>query len=155
MLDLDRIKSDFSHALRRGCSESKCTLKLGGLGEYVVLKGEGLYRDRKMCDCIIFLAGNSVVIGIVELKSKTAHSTEIIEKLTNSSEAALDILKKCTDSQIDFEFFHIVLCKGWSPSELRKLKNRRIEVRGKGEKFSIVTKRCGVTFSSIVSEFEK
>ena len=60
MLDIERIKSDCAHALRRRCSESGCTLRLGGLSSRVVLKGEELYQDRKMCDCIIFIVDDSV-----------------------------------------------------------------------------------------------
>jgi hypothetical protein len=159
VLDVNRIERDFAHALRRGCSEKGCRLKLDGLGDHVVLKGEALCQDprerQRMCDCIIFVAGNSVIIGIVELKSKTAHSSEVVDKLTNSSEIALEILRKCVDSNISVEFRHILLHKGLDGTERRKMGKQRIRVRGKGGKYDIITKRCGISFSTVVSGFKK
>jgi hypothetical protein len=153
MLYIDRIKSRFAHALRRGCSEKRCTLRLQGLGNYAVLNGERICPDRKMCDCIIFVANGSVIIGIVELKSKTAHSSDIAEKLTNSSETALDILQRCADSGVDFRLCHLALSKKWKTIELRKIRKERVRIRGKV--YSIITKRCGVSFSTVISEFGK
>ena len=89
MLDLDRIKRDFAHALRPRCSERGCTLSLQGLGDRVVLKGEEISQARQarkppMCDCIIFVVDDSIVIGIVELKSKTVDASQVEKKLVNT-----------------------------------------------------------------------
>jgi hypothetical protein len=102
-----------------------------------------------MCDCIIFATNKRIIIGIVELKSKTAHPSEIIEKLTNSSEVALSTLEKCRRNFTRLDFYHIVLCKGWDSSEHRVITSRRIVVRGK--KYDIIPKRCGVSFSEVIS----
>ena len=153
MLDIDCVKSNFAQAIVKRCSESGCTLSLAGLGEHVVLKGEKIYRDRKMCDCIIFVVNGSVIVGIVELKSGTVDSKDVIKKLTNSSEVALNILKKCTDNHADFRFYHIVLCNArWKTIELKNMK-KGLKVRGK--KYSIIAKRCGISFSAIISKFKK
>ena len=152
MLDIDRIKSNFAKAIVKGCSESGCTLELADLGKHVVLKGEKIHADRKMCDCIIFVVNDSVIIGIVELKSKTVHSSEVIKKLANSSEVALNVLEKCTDNHADSRLYHIVLCKRWKIVELKNMK-KGLKVRGKDH--NIITKRCGVPFSTVISEFRK
>lgn len=132
-MDIDRIKSDFSHASRRRCSESGCTLRLDGLSDHVVLKGEEICQDRKVCDCIIFVVGSPVVIGIVELKSRTVHSSEIVDKLTNGSEIALDVLEKCIGRQIKFEFYHLLLSQRLDPAERRKIERERSESEEEGE----------------------
>ena len=160
MLDMDRIKSDYTHALRRRCSERGCTLRLGGLGNHIVLKGEELYSDRQkrrlpMCDCIIFVADGSIIIGIVELKSRTADPDQIEKKLTNSSRIALDILGKYLDSLIEPEFYHIVLCKKWRTAEHTAIRNRKIKVRGKSRKYDIITDHCGVSLSTVISKYKK
>jgi len=162
VLDIDRIKRDFAHALRRGCFDKGCKLKLDDLDVYVVLKGEAILEDKanrqdppKMCDCIVFVSGSPVIIGIVELKSKTSHSSAVADKFTNSSEIALEILRKCAGSNVNFEFLHILLHKGLDPTEHRKMQKQRIRVRGKGGKYDIVTKRCGTSFSSVISKFKK
>lgn len=160
MLDMDRIKSDFAHALRRRCSERSCILRLGGLGNHLVLKGEELCPDRQsrrlpMCDCIIFVADGSIIIGIVELKSKTADPDQIEKKLINSSRIALDVLDKYLDSRIEPEFYHIVLCKKWRTVEHGAITSRKIKVRGKSRKYDIITDHCGSSFSTIISKYKR
>ena len=125
-----------------------CRLRLNDLSNYIVLKGERICENRKICDCIIFTRDNCIIIGIVELKSKTIHSSEIVEKLTNGSEIALDILEQCSDNHMKFEFYHLVLCKRWHPSEYRVITSRKITVKGKG--YDIIPKRCGVPFSEVI-----
>jgi len=153
MLDIDRIKSDFAHALRRRCSEGGCTLRLDGLTNRVVLKGDGICQDRKMCDCIVFVVNGSVIIGIVELKGKTVHTSEVADKLTNSSEIALSILEKYADWGTKPTIRHLLLHKGLDSSELRKIERRRIGIRGK--RYDIIAKPCGVSFSTVISELRK
>ncbi len=132
------------------CSERNCKLKLHDLCNYVVLKGEKLCKDQRICDCIIFI--EETAIGIVELKSKTAHSNEIKEKLTNGTLIALNILKNCNNNQSKFDFYHIVLCKAWSSSEYRVITSEKIEISGK--RYYIIPKRCGVSFSEIIRYFK-
>jgi hypothetical protein len=124
---MDCIKGDFGREIVNQCSERSCKLKLTGLSDYVILKGERICNNRKICDCIIFTMGDEyIVIGVVELKSRTAHSSEIEEKLTNGSEVALNILEKCNDEHLKFDFYHTVLSKKWSSSELRIIESKRI-----------------------------
>lgn len=146
---IDRIKSDFTNVVVSSCSERGCTLRLDGLSNHVVLKGERTCKDRRICDCIIFTRDNCIIIGIVELKSKTIHSSEIVEKLTNGSEMALNILEKCSDISIEFEFYHLVLCKRWHTSQYKVIISKKIIVRGK--RYGIIPKRCGVSFSTVIS----
>ncbi|MFC1717321.1 hypothetical protein ACFL6S_26920 [Candidatus Poribacteria bacterium] len=87
----------------------------------------------------------------MELKSKTAKATDIEEKCTNSSIAALDILGKCAPKRMEFEFFHIALAKKWKSVELKNMKGIRV----RGKRYDIVTGRCGVSFSSIISKYSK
>ena len=128
---IDCIKGNFTNAIIARCSDMGCRLRLNGLSNHVVLKGERICKDRRICDCIIFTRDNCIIIGIAELKSKTAHSSEIVEKLTNGSEIALDILEECSDNRMEFEFYHLVLCKRWRPSEYKVIINKKIIIRGK------------------------
>ena len=153
MLDMDRIKSDFAHALRCGCSESGCMLRLDGLRDRVVLKGEELCQDRKMCDCIIFIVDSSVVIGVAELKSKTIRTSAVADKLANGSEIALDIFEKYAGRRMKLRIYHLLLHSGLDSSERRKIERKRIKVRGKG--YDIITKPCGVHLSAVISQFRK
>ena len=154
MPTIDCIKNDFAEERVNRCSDRGCTLKLGGLSNSVILKGDGICKDHKICDCIIFTPGGEyVVIGIIELKSRTVHASEIEEKLTNGSEVALDILEKCNDEHLKFDFYHIVLSKEWSSSELRMIESKRIRVGGK--EYNIITKKCELSFPELISRFKK
>lgn len=134
------------------CSEHGCKLVLNDIGNHVVLKGERICQDRKMCDCIVFAHTQGMIISIVELKGRTAHASEIVEKLTNGSLAALSILEKCSSHRLRFEFYHIVLCKSWSVSEYIVINSRKIKFRGK--KYDILQKRCGVSLGRLLSSLK-
>lgn len=145
---LNWIKSKYNSAVVTRCSEKGCELKLNGLRSCVALKGEVICQDRKICDYIIFKINNTIIIGIVELKSKTAHPGEIEEKLTNGSKIALNILTECNNSSAKYKFYFLVLHKGLGSSGFRALSNRKITVEGK--RCNLVLKRCGVAFSDVI-----
>ena len=146
------IKRDFAQAVTKRCSEKGCTLKLDGLGNYVVLKGEKArsdHQDYKICDCIVFVLDDVIAIGIVELKGKSVRSTEIAEKLTHGSEIALEALRRCAGDRVNRKFYHLLLHRGLDPSEHRKIGKERITIGGK--KHEIIIKRCGTSLSAVIS----
>ncbi|MGC8932751.1 MAG: hypothetical protein ACP5KE_09110 [Candidatus Methanodesulfokora sp.] len=141
------IKDNYDNAIIKHCSERSCELRLTGLNNYVILKGEKICRDKKMCDCIIFADRSPVLIGVVELKSRTADPDEVEEKLTNGSQMALDILERCC-GRVDFRLYPIVLSKSWRPSEYILIAKKRIEIRGR--KYRITLKSCGDELLAII-----
>ena len=146
---------DYAKARIRRCSESGCKLVLDRLPNRVILKGERLVQDRKICDCIIFAiyeeAKGNLIVGIVELKSKTVDVDSVVKKLTNGSELALNILENCQKDLRNLKFYHVILSKGESSSKLKTLKRRKILFRGK--RYNIIHKRCGESFWQIVRRF--
>ena len=147
------IKNDCSEEMVNHCSERNCKLKLTGMSNYVVLEGERICSDHKICDCVIFtVENNQIIIGIIELKSKTAHSSEIEKKLINGSKVALDMLEKCNDKRLKFNFYHIVLSKTWSSSERRIIVSKRIRIGGK--EYDIIPKKCGLSFLELLSRLK-
>jgi hypothetical protein len=149
---INRIKNIHTDARISRCYEMGCRLKLNGLNNYVILKGEKMCIDRKICDCIIFTIEDYIIVGIVELKSKTVHASEILEKLTNGLKIALDILKECNDNCILYEFYPIVLHKGINSSEYKIIVRNRIILKGK--KYNIIPKKCGTSFSALISSLK-
>ena len=139
------IRENFGDGLVRRCADSGCRLGLKGLESFLVLKGERLCEHERISDCIIF--ADNVLIGIVELKSKTAHANQIIDKLTNAASLTLAILRKCGTRSSDFEILFIVLCKAWRVSDHRIISNRRIRLKGRN--FGIVTKKCGTNLATL------
>jgi len=146
---LESIENNFTYAIIKRCSETGCELRLNNLTRYIVLKGENICRDEKICDCIIFL--EDILIALVELKSRTAKAGSVVEKLTNGSLVAINILESYLDKTIRLNFYHIVLCKRWRVSEYRVITSRKISIRGKT--YDIIAKRCGVSLSELISIF--
>lgn len=139
-------------AVIRKCEEQGCKLRLNGFKEILLLKGEKINNDKKMCDCIIFIeeeiySGSS----IVELKSKTVHVNEVIQKLSNSAETALNLWKECSKKINKFELYPIVLAKKWRNSEYKTLTSKKISVGGK--KYYIVPGKCGSSLLDLLKRF--
>ncbi len=150
------INTEFADKKIERCSErgTGCKLKLDTSYEHIIIKGEKICNDRKICDCIIFVNQNgAIIVGIVELKSKHIDASDIKEQLTNGSKIALEILKECTDTCDTSEFYPIVLAKGGGrTSEHAMIRNAKIRFGSK--KHRIITKKCGDSFFEIVSQLK-
>lgn len=150
---IQHVKNKFDYARIPCCREAGCELRLNGLINYVVLKGELLCKNRKMADCIIFVRYDAkVVIGIVELKSGNMHAEEVKEKLTNSLEVAFNILDDLGRHDFQYRFHIIVLCRKWDDSEYRIIISKKIKFHGKN--YSILPKKCNDSFSLILKKYE-
>jgi|Deesub1362B_J571_1020462.scaffolds.fasta_scaffold00956_7 hypothetical protein len=147
---VDCISNNFNNAIIKRCSESRCRLRLDGLNCYIILKGEKVCRNKKICDCIIFTEENNIhIIGVVELKSKTVHANKVKEKLEEGSKIALDVLKECVKMPNSLDFYHIVLAKRWSTSEFRMITSLKIWINGK--RYDIIPKKCGTSLAELIS----
>lgn len=83
------IEDAFSDAMVVKCEERSCLLDLQDISQRIVIKGEKVCRD-KICDCIIFLEySGTIVLCMVELKSKRAHASGIPNKFGNGARIAL------------------------------------------------------------------
>ncbi len=153
---IDCINIEFADKTIKRCSEkgTGCKLKLNTSQEHVILKGEKICSDRKIGDCIIFVnQNNTLIVGIVELKSKHIDASGIEEQLTNGSKSALKMLKKCPDAYNKSEFYPIVLAKGWGrTSRHAVIRNTKIQFGSK--KRRIITKKCGDSFLEIISQLK-
>jgi len=105
-----------------------------------------------MPDCIVFAYAQFTIIGIVELKSKTAHVNKIAEKLTNGSRVALSIWRERSGNQHRVELYHIILSKSWRVSEYRMMTSKTLKLRGK--KYPIIPKSCGTSLAKLITKLQ-
>ncbi len=146
------IRKEYSCAVVNKCEEKGCNLRLNNLTNFTILKGEKICTDCKVCDCLIFIGSSCRIVSLVELKSKKPDASEVVEKLTNGSDAALNILKEYTSNGLAWKFYHIMLSKSiGSPSELKVLKRNKIKVVGK--KHLIIRGRCKDSLSAIIKKY--
>ncbi|MGD2247085.1 MAG: hypothetical protein PVF58_01680 [Candidatus Methanofastidiosia archaeon] len=152
MVIFDCIKEKYCDAIVLNCAEKGCKIDLREIENYIILKGEKICKNRKICDHIIFIGNNSITIVIVEFKSKNAKSSEVEEKLYNCSNYALEILEKYTDGSFTYDFYHYVVVKSWRPPEYRKIVNTRLNIRGR--RYNIIPGRLEVSLANSISIFK-
>lgn len=145
---IDCLKGKFSVWIVDYCSDDHCNLKLNTFQNRIVLNIEKHIKDRKMCDNIVFIIMNDgkIITAIVEFKSKTAHASEIEEKLTNGVEFANKILNECEAKFHDF--YHIVLAKSYRSIEHDMIKYTKIKYQGR--KYDIYAKKCGISLHELI-----
>jgi hypothetical protein len=151
MAVLKCIAKEFNHAVIKTCSDAGCTLKLSGLKDYIVLKGEVVYQNQPVCDCIIFVEHKKLLAGVVELKSKTVDVSKVRLQLANGLKIVFKAFNKCGIEPEQFKCFVVVLAKKWRKSEYNVIKSKKVEFQGR--KYYILPKRCGVSFAEIISKF--
>ena len=137
------------------CTErgSKCKLKLDGMNKHIILKGERLCSDQKICDCFVFAKEVDLeIVALVELKSRSAHASEVEEKLANSLERAIEILDDCGVSVKDVRRSLIVLAKNWRTAEHKKIRRSAIKIRGIKE--GIIAEKCDNSLRDIISRLK-
>lgn len=132
------------------CEERSCFLDLQDISHRIVIKGEKVCRD-KICDCIIFLEhSGTIVLCMVELKSKRVHASDIPDKFGNGARIALEILSNCGLRDPYILFF--VLHKGIRSPEYRNLSSERVYLDGRHHPIGI--KRCGSRLSELLRELQ-
>lgn len=129
------------------CEDQGCRLRLDGLPDRLVIKGDSLGFARRMPDCVIFAQLSGVLlVAVVELKSKTTHAREVTEKLTNGIRFALELL--ADGGRPQHVLYALVLSKSSKSSEYRTLTAKPLRVAGCA--YRVLPKRCGVRLLDIV-----
>ena len=143
--------SELEEKIVDSCVErrSRCKLKLDGMNEHIILKGESLCSDQKICDCFVLVEGDLESVALVELKSRSVHASEVEEKFENSLERAIEILNDCGVSVKDMRIYLIVLAKNWRTTEHKIIRRSKIKIRGIEE--GIITGKCNNSLRDIIS----
>ena len=148
MADLQCIEKKFNFAVIKTCKDAGCKLNLSGLQDFIVLKGEKIYKDQPVCDCIIFVKHQRLIAGVVELKSKTVDVSKVREQLTGGLRIVSDALQRCGIDASSVKCYVVVFAKKWRKSEFKVITSSRIKFRGKN--LPILPKRCGDSFVAII-----
>ena len=147
MLPTYKIESLYKNATSRICCDSGCRLRIDVKEGLVILKGENLVSQTKICDCIIFQ--NNKKITMVELKSSSLNVSSILEKLTNGGEKSLEIADKVGITEPPLCF--ILLAKKYSNYfAYDRLIHEKVEVRTK--KYPILLGRCESLYTKFVDQ---
>lgn len=129
------------------CEDEGCCLRTDDIPSHVIVKGDCAVTDRKMCDCIIVVERDPLLVVIAELRSRSVHPDEVIAKLTNATELVRGLLRELRCHE--YEIVHVVLAKKWNrTSEFRVLTNKQVKC-GK-DRYRVVPKRCNERLSDIL-----
>jgi hypothetical protein len=145
---LKYLENKYPEAVTKRCEDAGCSLKLNDLDEYIVLKGERIFPHQPICDCIVFIKKARTIAGVVELKSKTVDVSQVRQQLKGGLQFVFEAITQCGKSM---KCYVVVLARRWRTSEYRVIISKKIEVDG--IKYSILPKRCGISFSEIISRF--
>ncbi len=138
-------------AERRRCREGKCSLRLKEVGDFLLVKGDLLRSDVKMCDCIIFLQTPAPTLVLAELKAKTVHAREVGEKMRNAVDTLADLIARCPSFRACSRFLALALAKRWTRSERKMLEQEQVSFAGKEHDIRHV--RCGARLSELLQRF--
>lgn len=151
---IEKIKKDYSRAIKKQCCEQGCKLDLAGIGKHVVLKGELLVPKNqpakpKICDCLVFSSDNSFRISIVELKSRSNDWTHIQEQLIGGVEYACKIFKNINPN-ITPKIVLVWLTKHRASSTVMFLKK---SVCINNERYYVQYENCNTALKSILDNY--
>lgn len=135
------------------CCDSGVKLAMGDLKNYVILKGEKACDGNMICDCVIFLEKDNIIICLIELKNKNMHASDIETKISNSAKLALELLEDCKKTSLKIEIYPILLYKNINHTEFPKIKQIKIVIRDKC--FSIIAQKCQYPLCEILSKYKK
>ena len=144
-----RVQAMFGGAVRQSCRDQGCGLGLGGLSDYIVLKGEDVLRGKKMCDCIIIHAVSPPRVVLVELKSGGVKQGQTLEKFSN----AVDFLAQTEQDLFAgarYGVIMLLLIKRRKRKSFYAMWRTRQFVTG-GKKRSVMTMPCGTRLADIYS----
>ena len=144
---LQEIKKEYGNSVIKECKDSGCCLNMHKMSDYMMLKGELVSPDQKMCDCIIFHSSKKVIH--VELKSKSLDPGQIIDQFTNAGQKSWLILASL-DSTDRFEPVFILLAKKYqNHSAVDMLRRKKIKIQG--NRYSIRLEHCGDLLRNLIS----
>jgi hypothetical protein len=144
---MGQITNCFGNSIVNRCRDEGCEFKAHGTKNLIVVKGEKLCPNRKVCDCIIFVPrGIRLAVFLVELKSSGHHVSHIIEQLTYGYEKAVEYLKDM-DLFLLSDFSFLVLTKKRKYPQFTMLSESRIDRAGKKR---ILVKNCGFSLSELL-----
>ena len=148
------IRDNYSSLVRRSCQEKGTgnEIKPGKCKNSVVIKwDEYKLAPGSKCDCIIFAEEDGkIILGVIEMKSKTVHVSDVLKQLQACAKAAEDMVLECQGNPQAIEIFPIVTSKKIDRLDKKTLGNNKILFHGKRRE--IITQKYGLAFMKIVSK---
>ena len=135
------------------CSEHNCYVGLHGFRKRIIFKGEqavcqALGKDKKACDCIIFTDKRSLVVSVVELKSKTIDYQAVKEKFDNTVKA-VELILNHYNYTTNFRIIPILLTISLNKTSSHP-RARGIYVKIGSKNKSPVYDQCGAQLAGLI-----
>lgn len=142
-----KVKEAYEYAVKPTCCEGTCKLRFNMKEKYVILKGEKLVSQGKICDCIIFQNDGTIVM--VELKSHSLDVSSIVKQLTNGGNKAAKIAIEAGTNE--FNLYFILMAKSFGNySATSRLNFQTVKVGNKT--YPIHRSECNKTMNDILNK---
>ena len=153
------LKMHFDECRIDECKEKGCRINCdkNKFRHLVIFKGEKivkkLHKNIKICDCFIYCAiGNSLIVALVELKSKSIKPSKIEEKFRNSVEKIRCMIDLCDGiNTTKIKFFPILLYKSVNPIDIKVISALTIRFEKDG---SIIYGKCNSNLFEIIKNYD-
>ncbi len=151
---IEFAREKFARFNKDKCEERDCKLSIGITKKrnYIILKGDEIYKDRKMCDCIILIRKGKCFLVIAELKNRDIDAGDIVEKHRNSLKFARELVKQSVNRLEEIEYYPVLLHKGVKTVEIRRFRQKRNKIRFCKDHRFIIIKKCGSTLSDVIDD---
>lgn len=146
-MSLESIREEYGKG--KPCNERGCKLKTDGLHCVVINAETHRANEREsMCDCIVFVDGRKVVVGVCELKSGDVDVRQVEKQLR----AGVKLAEKICVAHVKEakpRIIPILLTNSISTIATMKLSVTKVQVCGRDR--SIVRQPCGTRMLDIMN----
>jgi hypothetical protein len=150
------VKNNYDHLVDT-CTEKgqRNTVRIGSIGEHIIISGDSLDPNRKSSDCILFAkVGNCILAVVLELRTRVRDVGDIIKKLQNTAALVLEIIKKCNTDGLRVEFYPILYHCEIHHYQKRALLKKCNRIRfGRGQS-SVIMKEYKIPLLNIIEKFK-
>ena len=156
----DSLETHFEECEVEKCKEKRCEIKCdkNKFKYFILFKGEKivekLNENIKICDCFIYCnfdTNNSLIVALVELKSKSIRPSKIKEKFDNSAKKVKYMVNFCNGVNITkIKFFPILLYKSVNPIDIKAISRFKIRFE---KDYSIIYGKCGSNLLDIIEKY--
>lgn len=138
---IDDIVSKYDLTPIPKCCEHGYSANLAGLNNPIIFDGESITKKQKICDCFVFINDSILKICLVELKSSTAHPSDIQQKFQNGVFQLQKIFTEVNFTQ-QYSIQFVLMYRHISAIDYRIFQRTSIKVQGRKNTINLLTYDC-------------
>ena len=149
-MNIDSIlNQEFGNFKIGNCKDPNCKLNFDSFNDPFIIKGDKYRTDIKMCDCIMFIQKDGIILVCAELKSRTVHVSDVVKKLQNSIDSIRPFLSQNRETLSPRDIHFLVIAIGFNNPVIKSLERKKIRIGNR--KLPILTRKCGYSLKTLLT----